>query len=70
MEEIDWADRAFYDDGEWVTWSEIDEQLRFKEWGAKYPNAIRSMIPYFENHFRLRKAITSKLACIWLFMAT
>lgn len=49
MEEIDWSDRAFYDDGEWVTWSEIDEQLRYKEWGAKYPNAIRSMIPYFED---------------------
>ena len=46
---MDWSDRAFYDDGEWVTWSEIDEQLRYKEWGAKYPNAIRSMIPYFEN---------------------
>ena len=49
MEDMDWSDRAFYDDGEWVTWSEIDEQLRYKEWGAKYPNAIRSMIPYFEN---------------------
>jgi hypothetical protein len=48
MGEIDWDDRAFYDDGEWVTWSEIDEPLRYKEWAAKYPNAIRSMIPYFE----------------------
>lgn len=49
MEESDWADRAFYDDGGWITWSEIDEQLRHKEWVAKYPNAIRSIIPYFEN---------------------
>jgi hypothetical protein len=49
MSEIDWSDRAFYDDGEWVTWSEIDRQLRYKEWGAKYPNAKRSLIPYFES---------------------
>jgi len=49
MDEIDWNDRAFYDDGEWVTWSEIDEQLRHKEWRAKYPNALQSMIPYFEE---------------------
>ena len=56
MEEIDWSDRAFYDDGEWVTWSEIDEQLRYKEWGAKYPNAIRSMIPYFEDLISLAES--------------
>ncbi|MDA9208080.1 hypothetical protein N9O61_04255 [Octadecabacter sp.] len=49
MNEIDWADRAFYDDGEWVTWSDIDEQLRYKEWVAKYPNAKQSLIPYFED---------------------
>ena len=46
MDEVDWADRAFYDDGEWVTWTDIEDQLRYKEWGAKYPNAKRSMIPY------------------------
>lgn len=34
----------FFDAGEWVTWSEIDEQLRYKEWCAKYPNAKRSII--------------------------
>lgn len=56
MEEIDWCDRAFYDDGEWVTWSEIDEQLRYKEWGAKYPNAIRSLIPYFQDLISLAES--------------
>lgn len=56
MDDIDWSDRAFYDDGEWVTWSEIDEQLRYKEWGAKYPNAIRSMIPYFEDLISLAES--------------
>ncbi len=49
MEDIDWADRAFYDDGEWITWSEIDEHLQVQEWDAKYPNGIRSLIPYFED---------------------
>lgn len=56
MEEIDWADRAFYDDGEWVTWTEIDEQLRYKEWGAKYPNAKRSIIPFFEGLISLAES--------------
>ena len=56
MGEIDWGDRAFYDDGEWVTWSEIDELLRYKEWQAKYPNAIRSMIPYFESLLSLAES--------------
>jgi hypothetical protein len=56
LDEIDWADRAFYDDGEWVTWSEIDEQLRYKEWGAKYPNAKSSIIPYFEDLISLAES--------------
>ncbi|PZR01079.1 MAG: hypothetical protein DI533_08175 [Cereibacter sphaeroides] len=56
MEEIDWSDRAFYDDGEWVTWSEIEGQLRYKEWAAKYPNAMRSMIPYFEDLISLAES--------------
>lgn len=49
MDEADWDDRAFYDDGEWVTWTEINQQLRYKEWSAKYPNAKRSIIPFFEE---------------------
>jgi len=56
MDDIDWTDRAFYDDGEWVTWSEINEQLQYKEWGAKYPNAVRSMIPYFEDLISLAES--------------
>lgn len=42
-------DRALYDDGERVSWSDVEEQLRYQEWRAKYPNAIRSLIPYFEE---------------------
>ncbi len=42
-------DNAIWDDGEWVSWSEIEEQIRYKEWGAKYPNADRSLIPIFES---------------------
>ena len=42
-------DNAFWDDGEWVSWDDINRQLEYKEWGAKYPNADRSLIPYFEQ---------------------
>ncbi len=30
--------------------------LRYKEWGARYPNAIRSLIPYFENLISLAES--------------
>lgn len=44
----DWSDRAFWDDGEWVTWSEIDEHIRHKEWRARYPDADLSVVSIFE----------------------
>ncbi|MCF1708691.1 hypothetical protein L0V05_07660 [Tabrizicola sp. J26] len=56
MDSIDWDDRAFFDDDEWVTWSEINEQLRHKEWRAKYPNAVQTMIPYFESLISLAES--------------
>ena len=40
---------GIWDDGEWISWDEINEQLRYKESGAKYPNADRSLIPIFEQ---------------------
>ena len=42
-------DDAIWDDGEWVSWTDINPQLQYKEWGAKYPNADRSLIPIFEQ---------------------
>ena len=42
-------DNAFWDDGEWVSWDDINQQIQYKEWGAKYPNADRSLIPIFED---------------------
>lgn len=40
---------GIWDDGEWISWDEINEQLEYKEWGAKYPNADRSLIPILEQ---------------------
>jgi hypothetical protein len=42
-------DNALWDDGEWVSWDDINRQIQYKEWGAKYPNADRGLIPVFEN---------------------
>jgi len=42
-------DNAIWDEGEWVSWDDIDRQIQYKEWGAKYPNANRSLIPTFEQ---------------------
>ena len=42
-------DSAIWDDGEWVSWDDINQQIQYKEWGAKYPNADRSLIPIFED---------------------
>ncbi|MDI5930216.1 hypothetical protein [Rhizobium leguminosarum] len=48
--------RAFYDDGEWVSWSDVEEQLQCQEWRAKYPNAIRHLIPYFQDLLALAES--------------
>ena len=42
-------DNALWDDGEWLSWDDINQQIQYKEWGAKYPKADRSLIPYFEQ---------------------
>jgi len=42
-------DNAIWDDGEWISWDEINQQIQYKEWGAKYPNADRALIPIFEQ---------------------
>ncbi|MBY5905178.1 hypothetical protein HFO88_33485 [Rhizobium leguminosarum] len=47
---------AFYDDGEWVSWSDVEEQLQYQEWRAKYPNVIRHLIPYFQDLLALAES--------------
>ena len=42
-------DNALWDDGEWISWDEISRQIQHKEWGAKYPNANRALIPVLEQ---------------------
>ena len=41
-------DNAFWD-GEWISWDEIDEQIRYKEWRARYPDADLSLVSVFEE---------------------
>lgn len=47
---------AIWDDGEWISWHEINQQLQYKEWAAKYPNAKQSLIPIFEDLLSLAEA--------------
>lgn len=42
-------DNAIYDDGEWVTWTEITSHLARQELEAQYPNAEIELIPVFED---------------------
>lgn len=42
-------DKAFWDDGEWISWEEINQQIEYKEWRAKYPNADLTLVPIFES---------------------
>lgn len=42
-------DNAFYCDGEWISWDEINEQIQYKEWRARYPHADLSLVPIFES---------------------
>ena len=47
---------GIWDDGEWIGWDEISEQLEYKEWGAKCPDADRSLIPIFEQLLSVAEA--------------
>lgn len=42
-------DNAIWDDGEWISWDQIDEQIRYKEWRARYPHADLSVVSIFES---------------------
>jgi len=42
-------DNAIWDDGEWISWDQIDEQIQYKEWRARYPLADLSVVSIFES---------------------
>jgi len=42
-------DYAIWDDGEWISWDEINEQIQHKEWRARYPAADLSVVSIFET---------------------
>lgn len=45
-----WNDyNAIYDDGEWITWTEINAHLERQELRAAYPNADPELVPIFES---------------------
>lgn len=43
------SENAVWDDGEWVSWDEINQQIEYKEWRVRYPNADLSLVPIFES---------------------
>jgi hypothetical protein len=43
------SDNAIWDDGEWITWDQINEQIQYKEWRARYPDADLSLVSVFES---------------------
>ena len=42
-------DNAFYDDGEWVTWTEINSHLDRLEFQAHFPNLDVDLVPIFQG---------------------
>ncbi|KPL69292.1 hypothetical protein SZ64_14975 [Erythrobacter sp. SG61-1L] len=42
-------DNAIYDDGEWITWTEINEHLERQELQEAYPNGDIELVPIFES---------------------
>lgn len=42
-------DNAFYDDGEWITWTEINSHLERLEFEARFPNIDVDLVPIFQN---------------------
>ena len=42
-------DNAFYDDGEWITWTEINSHLERLEFEARIPDIEADLVPIFQN---------------------
>lgn len=42
-------DNAIYDDGEWVTWTEINSHLARLEFSARFPNLDVNLVPIFQK---------------------
>jgi hypothetical protein len=42
-------DNAIYDDGEWITWTEINSHLERLEFEARYPHLDFDLVPIFQN---------------------
>ncbi|KTE75066.1 hypothetical protein [Sphingopyxis sp. A083] len=42
-------DNAIWDDGEWVSWSELDYHFQQQQLRERYPDADLSLIPIFED---------------------
>lgn len=42
-------DNAIWDDGEWVSWAELDYHYEQHQFRQQYPNADLSLVPIFED---------------------
>ena len=42
-------DNAIYDDGEWITWTEINSHLERLEFQAQFPNLDLNLVPVFQD---------------------
>ena len=42
-------DNAIYDDGEWITWTEINTHLARLEFEARFPNLDVDLVPIFQD---------------------
>lgn len=42
-------DNAIYDDGEWITWDEINSHLDRLEFQARFPNLDVDLVPIFQE---------------------
>lgn len=42
-------DNAFYEDGEWITWTEINSHLERLELGSRFPNFDVYLVPIFQS---------------------
>lgn len=42
-------DNAIYDDGEWITWTDINSHLERLEFEARFPNLDVDLVPIFQN---------------------
>jgi len=62
------AEEGIWDDGEWISWDEINDSLYLQDLKSEFPNADVEVVQIFEDLVRIAqeyKSVTGRYLQIW-----